>query len=365
MPLYFFPRDRAFWLYHCSALTVGLVAMLSQAIGLLGRMPLFEIALVATWLLTFTLLVMGFRWLYKRGRWESKPIGLVIGYAIAYSGIAGLVNMFLVVFISLTLFWHEFVARYPRFAGPNDLQDMVYQLTLNESRISAVVVLAWCFIYIGVTTGQRARHAELNNLRLQNSLKDAQLASLSNQLNPHFLFNSLNNIRFMMYEDVRHADAMVTAFSEILRYSLESSKQEKVSLADELGIIGKYIAVVEAQLENRLHFQMTVEPGLERALMPPMVVQLLVENAIKHGLDNLQAGGSLSLDARRTGEQLVLLVANDTPAAGVKASEGMGIGLRNIVQRLALLYGPAASLDIEHLGLRFTAQLTLPLEIAA
>jgi LytS/YehU family sensor histidine kinase len=290
---------------------------------------------------------------------------LVIGYAIAYSGAAGMVNMFLVVFISLTLFWTEFVARYPRFGGPTDLPDMVYRSTLNDSRISSVVVLAWCFIYIGVTTGQRARHAELNNLRLQNSLKDAQLASLSNQLNPHFLFNSLNNIRFMMYEDVRHADAMVTAFSEILRYSLESSKQEKVRLADELGIIRKYIVIVETQLENRLHFQMTIGPGLEHAMVPPMVLQLLVENAIKHGLDNLQAGGSLTVDGQRDGEKLVLRVFNDTPAAGVVSSQGMGIGLRNIVQRLALLYGPAAALDIEHNGQRFTAQLTLPMETMA
>lgn len=200
-------------------------------------------------------------------------------------------------------------------------------------------------------------------MRLQNSLKEAQISSLSNQLNPHFLFNSLNNIRFMMHENARHADNMIVALSEILRYSLESSKHDKVRLSQEIAIIERYIAIVKIQMEERLHFSMEIPDSLASCQLPPMVLQMLIENAIKHGLDQLPRGGSLRVQAEQEGAQLILRVVNDQPT-NREEQDGMGIGLHNIRQRLQLLYGDRASLSIVQDPAQFTVTIKIPKEIS-
>jgi LytS/YehU family sensor histidine kinase len=152
--------------------------------------------------------------------------------------------------------------------------------------------------------------------------------------------------------------------SEILRYSLESSRHEKISLGHELSIIAKYIAVVGVQFEERLRFEMRIPQELHEALVPPMVLQMLVKNAIKHGLEHLSAGGALSLEAAQESARLAFKVANDAPAQARK-QPGIGLGLRNIAQRLELLYGSRASIDVTASERRFCVQLALPMERAA
>lgn len=364
MPLHFFPRDRLFWLYHGSALgfgvivTVGLNMMAETMVG-------YRVAMSILWAPLYTLAVLGFRWLYKRHTGETASMGRLITGAVLYSAIAGLVMAVVLQSVVLPLFWSDFLAKFANFKMPIQYKTFLFMGIRDGAPQNQIFVLAWSFIYISVTASRRVRNAELNNLKLQNSLKDAQLSSLSNQLNPHFLFNSLNNIRFMIHEDALRADSMITSFSEILRYSLESSRQEKISLAQELAIIRKYIAIVEVQLEKRLTFRMRIADELQQALVPPMVLQMLVENAIKHGLEQLHAGGTLTLDAVGVGEQLRFEVVNDMPGLGGAKPPGMGIGLLNIAQRLELLYGDHATLGIATEAARFSVCLTLPLEPAA
>ena len=134
-----------------------------------------------------------------------------------------------------------------------------------------------------------------------------------------------------------------------------------MSLGHEVSIIEKYIAIVGTQLEERLRFRMAIGQELHEALVPPMVLQMLVENAIKHGLEQLHGGGMLTLEAAQQGADLVFKVCNDMPAT-IAPRDGMGIGLRNIAQRLALLYGERASLATAHTATQFSVTLTLPLE---
>lgn len=364
MPLHFFPRDRLFWLYHGSAIGIGLVVTVGMAL-MAGQLVAYRVAMSVAWVPAYTLAALGFRWTYKRLHGEAFGMGHLIAGAVAYSALAGALMALLLQSAMLPLFWSAFEARYAAANLPLDYSDYLWMSIREAGPQNQMFVLAWSFIYISVTASRRVRNTELSNLRLQNSLKDAQLSSLSNQLNPHFLFNSLNNIRFMIHEDAQRADAMITSFSEILRYSLESSRQEKISLAQEMAIIGKYIAIVEVQLEERLAFRMQIPAELHKALVPPMVLQMLVENAIKHGLDQLHAGGNLTLEAALDGERLRFEVANDAPLANASAPPGMGIGLRNIAQRLELLYGAAAAIETTAAPARFTVHLTLPMERAA
>lgn len=360
----FFPRDRQFWVYHCSALAVGLAVTIGLTL-VWGYMASYQITTSVAWVPIYTLAALGFRWLYLRHGGDAAPMARLIAFAVLYSAIAGLVMAAVLQASVLPFFWDYFEAKFSRggATGPA-YREFLFRRIYEEGPQNQMFVLVWSFIYISVTGNRRVRETELFNLRLQNNLKEAQLSSLSNQLNPHFLFNSLNNIRFMIHEDAQRADRMITSFSEILRYSLESSRHEKISLGEELAIIEKYIAVVEVQFEERLRFDMRVPDELHAVLVPPMVLQMLVENAIKHGLEHLQAGGALTLAATREGEQLVFKLCNDAPSVPV-TQPGMGLGLRNISQRLALLYGERASLDARATAGRFSVELVLPLERAA
>jgi sensor histidine kinase YesM len=357
----FFPRDKQFWLYHSSSLFFTLVITLSSTY-LYGSWSNKTFVDTLAWILPYTFAVLGFRWLYRKRQWQEVSMGKLIPVVLLYGTIAGALIAALALIMVLPFFWNSIVAEH--LANQREFVPHIYlfRVIVGGALQNQLFVCAWAFIYISVTSNRRIKETEIVTLRLQNSLKEAQISSLSNQLNPHFLFNSLNNIRFMMHENAQLADHMIVALSEILRYSLESSKHEKVSLSQEIAIIERYIAIVKIQMEDRLHFTMEIPDAMASCQLPPMVLQMLVENAIKHGLDQLQQGGTLRVQAAQEGTQLVLSVANDQPADR-KPQDGMGIGLHNIRQRLQLLYGDKASLSIAQDPTQFTVSIKLPKEI--
>ena len=363
MPIRFLPRDRQFWLYHCSAVAAGLIVTIGMALAW-GGIASYEVTTSIAWVPLYTLAVLLYRWLYLRHAGHTRGMGWLIAWSVLYSAAAGVLMAALLQLGVVPLFWEVFVAKYREAQVPLDFGSFLFMRIREQGPQNQLFVLVWSFIYVSVTSVRRVRQAETHNLRLQNNLKEAQLSSLSNQLNPHFLFNSLNNIRFMIHEDARRADSMITAFSEILRYSLDSSRHEKISLGRELAIIGQYIAIVKTELEQRLTFCMRIDAGLHEALIPPMVLQMLTENAIKHGLEHLPGGGALDITATLDGDNLVFEICNDTAETSGNKGDGMGIGLRNIAQRLALLYGERAALQVTQAPQRFTVRLTLPLERA-
>ena len=215
-------------------------------------------------------------------------------------------------------------------------------------------------LYIGITSRRKTKQVEIDNLRLQNSLKEAELSSLSNQLNPHFLFNALNNIRFMIHEDADNAEKMLMSLSGVLRYSLESSKNEKVPLKEELEISRLYIDLIKIQFEHRLQFEIDIPDALLACHLPPMVLQMLLENAVKHGLENIREGGKIEVDAALESQIMTLRVCNDLPTDYAEKQSEPGIGLFNIDQRLDLLYAGRGSLETDIVGNRFCVTVTIP-----
>ena len=358
----FFPRNKQFWLYHSSSLFFTLVITMGS-FYLYGSWSNKTFADTLAWILPYTIAVLCFRWLYRKRQWQDVSMSKLIPVVLLYGTIAGAVIAVLVLIMVLPFFWNGIVAEHLVNKREFIPQIYLFRVIVGGTLQNQLFVCAWVFIYISVTSNRRLKETEVVTLRLQNSLKEAQISSLSNQLNPHFLFNSLNNIRFMIHENAQHADHMIVALSEILRYSLESSKHDKVRLSQEIAIIERYIGIVKIQMEDRLHFTMEIPDGIASCQLPPMVLQMLVENAIKHGLDQLHQGGTLRVQAKQEGAQLILTVANDQPADR-KPQDGMGIGLQNIRQRLQLLYGDRASLSIEQDPAQFTVTITIPKEIS-
>jgi LytS/YehU family sensor histidine kinase len=265
-------------------------------------------------------------------------------------------------------FWSNVLNNPAILEHKTTLAQFMLHIFIGNAFQTQIFLCVWIFIYIVIGSSRRMRESEVSNLRLQNTLKQSQLANLSNQLNPHFLFNALNNIRFTIHKNPLQADAMLTGLSEMLRYSLESSRQDKVRLSEELEIVERYISLMKVQMGERLQFSVAIPNNLHACFIPPMILQLLVENAVKHGIDKLRHGGSIALNGEVIDQKLMLSIRNTRgehkPFIGEQSADNTGIGLVNIRSRLQLLYGDRASLVIEETDSDFCVTLTLPREPA-
>ncbi|MDQ2075929.1 sensor histidine kinase [Marinimicrobium sp. ABcell2] len=356
-----FPKDRTFWMYQGTFLLLVGLAQVIQIFLWREEKP-FNLVGTFVWLSLFTLGVLYFRAHYQKYRWQHLKTGRLMGLSFGYAlGVALLVTL-LTLAILVPLFWSEKFVSEALTEANTSLTEQLMQMFVGNFLATALFASAWIFVYLGISNTRRARQAEVDNLKLAISLKEARLASLSNQLNPHFLFNSLNNIRFMIHENPEHADHTITAFSEILRYSLESGRNEKVTLAEELAIVERYIEVVSLQLEERLDFRLQIPEALQSCLIPPMSLQLLVENAIKHGIDQLRERSVLEVVAEDLGQQLRITVKNPVPNTQCDPLQSTGTGLKNIQLRLSLLYGDAAHLKADKVNTEFVVTMILPKE---
>ncbi len=299
---------------------------------------------------------------YKNANWESQTHAMVLFKTIASCVFFGFFIVLIMSFVSMTFHFDEYY-RYRSHQEPGISSfHVVSEFFFRNWFGTSFYLLCWMMLYIGITSRRKTKKIEIDNLRLQNSLKEAELVSLSNQLNPHFLFNALNNIRFMIHEDAKNAEKMLMSLSSVLRYSLDSSKNEKVPFKDELEISHRYIDLIQIQFEERLQFELTIADPLLDCLLPPMVLQMLLENAVKHGIDNIREGGTIVVEAELCEQTLIVRVCNDLPENYQKNHKDTGIGLLNIGQRLDLLYAGRGSIDTEIVDNRFCVTVNIPQE---
>ena len=216
------------------------------------------------------------------------------------------------------------------------------------SMISGLLITAiWTVSYFSYHFFRKYTQSEIEKWKLQATLKEAQLAGLRTQINPHFMFNALNNIRALILEDGHKARLMLTHLSDLLRYSLAETQNEKVSLKTELETVDYFMALNSIQFEEKLQFQAVVEEGLEEVKIPPMLIQLMIENAIKHGIAHQMNGGLIRLSIQRQAEYLSISVENTGQLSEVASSNGTGVGIKNIRERLALMYNGKAQFNLQ------------------
>ena len=223
-----------------------------------------------------------------------------------------------------------------------------------------VYFFVWTVFYVAVKGLMELNKSRETRLQLESNLKESQLNTLKGQINPHFMFNSLNNIRGLMLEDVTRARDMLTSLSETLRYSLTKSKVNSIALEDELEMIDNFINISKIQFEHRLQFVTNIDKASWDVRIPPMIIQMLIENAIKHGIANLKEGGTVSLSTEVRDEQLLVEVTN----TGVlrRSQDSTQLGLSNIKQRLELLYGDAAQFSLKEKENKVVAFIQIPIK---
>ena len=191
----------------------------------------------------------------------------------------------------------------------------------------------------------RAQERELEAERMRSQLAESRLEALTAQLQPHFLFNTLQGISTLITRDPIAADKMLTSLSDLLREVLRRGEKREVELGEELRVLESYLDISRSRFGDRLSVTVDVDESTRRALVPFFVLQPLVENALHHGISSHAGSGCIQIAARRTADRLVLTVSDDGP--GVVAPDAQrGIGLANTRARLHELYGAAHALEI-------------------
>jgi hypothetical protein len=202
-------------------------------------------------------------------------------------------------------------------------------------------LMPWFIFYHGIKFAEKAIKNERDKIETQMQLKVAELDNLKNQLNPHFLFNSLNSIRSLTLTDPKMAREATTKLSDLLRISLTYTDNQYTTLEDELKLVKDYLSLEKIRFEERLNYRVDINKDLLNVLIPPMSLQLLAENAVKHGVSRIKKGGEISVFAQKKGEYIIFGVKNTGTLSltNGKNHHRRGIGLDNLRKRLELNYG--------------------------
>jgi sensor histidine kinase YesM len=241
-----------------------------------------------------------------------------------------------------------------------EIEWMKINVSVTTAVISSIItIFLWTLIYLGIKFILSVNKNKAESLALSSTLKEAQLNALKGQINPHFMFNSLNNIRGLMLEDVDKSREMITKLSDMLQFALSKNTVDLIVLSEEIEMVDNYIALAKIQMEDRLVYEKKVAPETLSVAIPPMIIQLLVENAAKHGIANLKNGGRIALETTLENEELQLTVTN---TGKLSISENSTkLGLKNIQERLRLVYGPKASFSLQEVNEEVVATIKIPM----
>ncbi|MFL2581537.1 MAG: sensor histidine kinase [Flavobacteriales bacterium] len=223
---------------------------------------------------------------------------------------------------------------------------------ITQAATFGTIYFLWGIIYFTVYFFRNFKKEEIKNLTQQSKLKEIQLNKFKSQLNPHFIFNSMNGIRSLIEEDAQKAKEGITQLSNILRYTLTLEKKKLISLEEELKLVEDYLNLEKIRLEERLIYEINTSSSCLHYQVPPMLIQTLVENAIKHGISRLIKGGKLIINSKSDRAFLIMEIINSGQYEpnGLKNEQASGFGIENSIQRLQFLFGDQSTFEIRNLN---------------
>jgi two-component sensor histidine kinase len=343
------PRQRLFWLLHLGGWSAyfGLGSLQSVAYG----KPAGYWVVPLTAAITGALVTLGLRYLL-RSSWSLPPkrlLAVMVLPILASSAVMDLVTRRVLIEFCDTC------------APTSHAAYVAYSLSY------IYVVLAWVGLYMGVKYYHQLQDETRRALASRTMAHQAQLKMLRYQLNPHFLFNTLNAISTLILDrDNPTANRMVQGLSSFLRHSLDNDPIQRVTLRQELDALTLYLDIEKMRFAERLRVETNIEEDCWRALLPSLLLQPLVENAIKYAVAKRVEGGLLRIEAQHEGEQLVLRVIDDGPGCSAlengQLPPGKGVGLRNTRERLAVLYGDSSGFTIRNRERGIEVTLRMPFE---
>jgi hypothetical protein len=252
--------------------------------------------------------------------------------------------------------WAWVVSRAPGFEGASEAFARDTFLLFVVDALLYVVMVAAHYVMI---VAEESRASEQRVLQIQLLAREAELKALKAQIEPHFLFNSLNSISALATADPPGARRMCVLLGEFLRASLKLGLHERIPLADELALVRRYFEIEQVRFGARLCFEQAVQEGIGDCLVPPLLLQPLAENAVGHGIAQTLEGGTVRLEARRQDGALRIVIENPVDRDQPKKARG-GVGLDNVRRRLATHYAGQATLDIQQRPESFSVTITMP-----
>ncbi len=277
------------------------------------------------------------RGIIRKKNWLNLPLKNTIPRILASSIIAGIIIYSLV-----------FTASY--VAGTFKQDEYNIARVIAGITNTSILILLWSLIYFVIHYMENYKKKEIESLIWEAAVKDYELKTLKSQLNPHFMFNAMNSIRALIEEDPESAKVAITKLSNILRYSLQMERMERVPLEDEIETVKNYLDLERIRFEDRLKYKLDIDRSTQKIEIPPMMIQTLVENGIKHGVAKMTEGGEIQLKSKMmttsNGPKLKIEIRNSGHFSEEQLKSSNGFGVSNTKHRLNLLFGDDAHFSI-------------------
>jgi two-component system LytT family sensor kinase len=361
-------QSRLFWVFHLGGwLAWGLIAKYGYTRAISEEMIpnyfLYVMIITAVGMVYSLGLRYLYRFMWQRPIWQQVVTFLLGSSAVGYA------------FISTRGFiyatWFEKAKEMEAWAEKLGESAVWYQkmVFMESFTVGWIPILAWSALYFVIKYYQIFQEVQKSALKSAAMAHEAQLKMLRYQLNPHFLFNTLNAISTLILEkQTELANLMVTRLSSFLRYSLDNDPMQKITLEQEIAALRLYLDIEKVRFEDHLNLDLDIGEEAARALIPSLLLQPLVENAIKYGIAQAEEGAQLKIAAKVFAGDLLLELSDDGP--GVQLVDGQipnanGVGLRNTRERLDELYGIKHSFRLSETSPRgLTVNIRIPFETA-
>jgi two-component system LytT family sensor kinase len=344
-------RNVFFWTLHTAGWSI---LGITQYFGMLlydqpdGYGTVLVVATVAGFLLSIPM-----RYAYRR-LWGRSPQAIALGVLVT----SYVTALPLRAVINIAQGWvvephYEFESPFQLFGG---------------ATFSTILLLCWSTLYFAIKYYEGLQQQREAALKAAALAQEAQLKMLRYQLNPHFLFNTLNAISTLILDNQnRTANHAVTRLAEFLRYTLDQDPMKKVTLRQELEVLEMYLGTERLRFGERLRLEYAIEESSMEALLPSLLLQPLLENSLKYAISTREQGGVIRIESRRRGGMLELSVIDDGPGLRDQNPAGArrGVGLSNMRERLAVLYGPNHRFVIMNSLPGLRVDMALPFEVAA
>ena len=289
------------------------------------------------------------------------------GIPIEGTSVTGLIGPHLLAAIIVSIFWAVTARAFANALAHFDRFRRVQERVANNTQLFLMIglllyLLAVALFYV-IIAQEESREAEQRAMQAGILARDAELRALKAQVNPHFLFNSLHSISALTSSDPKRAREMCIALADFLRSTLGLGEKELIPLEEELSLIHSFLAVEKIRFGVRLQMEEQVDKGVLDCMVPPLILQPLVENAVSHGIANLTEGGWIRLQAGydpQNGNVSIEVENIFDPEAPARRKSG--VGLANVRRRIDTRYGNAARFSVEKNGERFHVGLSLPVE---
>ena len=325
-------KDRLYWTLQITGWTVYALLEIFTAVLLSEDQSISTKRLLFLTFEAFSCLLLThiFRTLIKSWNWMSKKLSWIIPRTLLAVLVMSLLIYFMRVPASmlLGLFSPGVVFSAGNVAG--------------LSTVYIVIFFVWAIMYFTYNYFDRYN----NSLKMEASLREIELNNLKSQLNPHFIFNALNSIRALVDENPVKSKQAITQLSSLLRSSLSTGKRELTSLSEEMKIVRDYLGLESIRFEERLRSDLQIAPETLEWMVPPLMIQTLVENGIKHGISKLTEGGLIQVKTFLENGRLKILVRNSGKFDPTLLQDGKGLGIDNTLKRLKLIYGNQAFFKI-------------------